>query len=56
MLRTGEAELGGTTLVAHKAAGHNSGCTTWTTEVEEDGERYRVVFVCSTSPSPSTTW
>lgn len=52
-LRHGDrVELGGTILVAHKTAGHTPGCTTWTTEVEEDGERYEVVFVCSTSTLP----
>lgn len=49
-LRDGDrVELGGTTLYAHKTAGHTPGCTTWTMEVEEAGERYDVVFVCSTS-------
>ena len=45
-------ELGGTTLVAHKTAGHTPGCTTWTTTVEEAGKRYDVVFVCSPNALP----
>lgn len=48
MLRDGEAvTLGGTTLVAHLAAGHTRGCTTWTTTVQEGGRTYNVVFNCS---------
>jgi metallo-beta-lactamase class B len=39
--------LGGTTLTAHLTPGHTQGCTTWTTDVVEDGHRYRVAFVCS---------
>jgi metallo-beta-lactamase class B len=39
--------LGGTTLVAHLTAGHTSGCTTWTTTVQEGGRTYNVVFSCS---------
>jgi metallo-beta-lactamase class B len=39
--------LGGTTLTAHLTPGHTQGCTTWTTDVVEDGRRYRVAFVCS---------
>jgi metallo-beta-lactamase class B len=41
--------LGNTTLVAHLTPGHTRGCTTWTMQVAEDGKRYDVVFVCSTS-------
>lgn len=52
-LRHGDkVELGGTSLVAHKTAGHTPGCTTWSTQVEEAGKRYDVVFVCSTSALP----
>jgi metallo-beta-lactamase class B len=36
-------------MVAHITPGHTKGCTTWTTQVEEAGHRYDVVFVCSTS-------
>jgi metallo-beta-lactamase class B len=39
--------LGGMTLVAHLTAGHTRGGTTWTTEVEEDGRTFAVVFFCS---------
>lgn len=48
MLRDGErVTLGGTTLVAHLAAGHTRGCTTWTTAVQEGGRTYNVVVNCS---------
>lgn len=39
--------LGGTTLTAHLTPGHTQGCTTWTTDVMENGRRFRVAFVCS---------
>lgn len=39
--------LGGMTLTAHLTPGHTQGCTTWTTDVVEDGRRYKVAFVCS---------
>lgn len=45
----GTVSLGGTTLTAHLTPGHTRGCTTWTTTVDEGGERLRVVFVGSTS-------
>jgi metallo-beta-lactamase class B len=38
--------LGGTELTAHLTPGHTKGCTTWTMEVEAEGEKYDVVFVC----------
>ncbi len=38
--------LGGVTLMPHLTPGHTKGCTTWTMEVEEDGQKYNVVFVC----------
>ena len=48
ILRDGESvTLGGTTLVAHLAAGHTRGCTTWTTTAQEGGSSYDVVFNCS---------
>ena len=34
-------------MVAHRTAGHTEGCTTWTTETEENGRTYKVIFVCS---------
>ena len=40
-------QLGGTTLTAHKTAGHTPGCTTWTTQVIENGKPLNVVIVCS---------
>ncbi len=41
--------IGDTVMTAHLTPGHTKGCTTWTTESEENGHRYHVVFVCSTS-------
>jgi metallo-beta-lactamase class B len=47
-LRDGEeVTFGGVTMVAHRTAGHSKGCTTWTTTVEDGGNRYNVVFFCS---------
>ncbi len=47
-----EVRLGGTTLVAHKTAGHTRGCTTWTLVVK-DGERsLNVVIVGSWYVNP----
>ena len=37
--------LGGTTITAHKTAGHTRGCTTWTLETSEGNLRRRVVIV-----------
>jgi metallo-beta-lactamase class B len=37
--------LGGTALQAHLTPGHTKGCTTWTTNVEEGGRSYGVVFI-----------
>jgi metallo-beta-lactamase class B len=42
-------KVGGTAMIAHITPGHTKGCTTWTTQVEEEGHRYDVVFVCSTT-------
>jgi metallo-beta-lactamase class B len=39
--------LGGTTLTAHLTPGHTQGCTTWTTDASQDGQRYQVAMVCS---------
>ena len=41
--------LGQTVMTARVTPGHTKGCTTWTTQVEENGRRYDVVFLCSTS-------
>jgi metallo-beta-lactamase class B len=50
ILQDGEnVRLGGVTMVAHKTAGHTRGCTTWSTVVEENGQKYNVVFICSLS-------
>jgi metallo-beta-lactamase class B len=48
MLHDGDTvTLGGMTLVAHLTAGHTRGGTTWTTQVQQDGKAYDVVFFCS---------
>jgi metallo-beta-lactamase class B len=39
--------LGGTTITAHLTPGHTQGCTTFTTDVTENGRRYHVAFACS---------
>jgi metallo-beta-lactamase class B len=45
-------ELGGVRLQAHLTPGHTEGATTWTTEVEEEGRRLRVLFFPSGNVSP----
>lgn len=40
----GKVTLGGVTLVAHITPGHTKGAVTWTTIVEEGGQKYNVVF------------
>lgn len=47
-----EVKLGGTTLVAHLAAGHTKGCTTWTLKAEENGKPYNVVILGSIGVNP----
>lgn len=48
VLQDGETvTLGGTTLTAHRTPGHTPGCTSWGFEVEEDGQTYDVLIVCS---------
>ena len=42
-----EVTLGGTTLVAHRTPGHTRGCTSWGMELEEGGETYNALIVCS---------
>jgi metallo-beta-lactamase class B len=42
-----EVTLGGVTMKAHLTPGHSKGCTTWTTVVEEGGNRHNVVVFCS---------
>ncbi len=41
--------VGSASMTARITPGHTKGCTTWTTQAEENGKRYNVVFVCSTS-------
>lgn len=44
--------LGGTTLIAHKTAGHTRGCTTRTVDEVEAGRTYHVVIVGGWSSNP----
>ena len=44
--------LGGTTLRAIHAPGHTRGATIWMTTVEDDGRRYQVAFLTTTTPNP----
>lgn len=41
--------IGDAAMTAHLTPGHTKGCTTWTTEVTENGRRYHVLFLCSVS-------
>jgi len=41
-----QISLGGTVLTAHLTPGHTKGCTTWTMQVEEAGQKYDVIFLC----------
>jgi metallo-beta-lactamase class B len=53
IIKDGEGvTLGGVTLVAHLTPGHTKGATTWTTTVEEDGQRLAVVFFPSGNVPP----
>ncbi|MBV9507726.1 MAG: subclass B3 metallo-beta-lactamase [Acidobacteriia bacterium] len=55
-LHDGESvTLGGTTLVAHLTPGHTRGCTTWTTQAEDNGKTYNVVINCSLRPPAVVT-
>ena len=45
--------LGDTVLTAHVTPGHTKGCTTWTTVVEENGQKYDVVLVCGLRMNPN---
>jgi len=47
-----KVELGGTTLIAHRTAGHTKGCTTWTMTVTEDGKPLQVVIVGGVGVNP----
>jgi metallo-beta-lactamase class B len=47
-----QVTLGGATLVAHLTAGHTRGCTTWSTQVQENGKTYDVVIIGSVGVNP----
>jgi metallo-beta-lactamase class B len=47
-----EVKLGGTTLVAHRTAGHTKGCTTWTLRVPDGGTSYTVAVLGSIGVNP----
>ena len=49
-----EVKLGGTVLTAHVTPGHTKGCTTWTMDVHDRGNTYKVVIVGGTSINPGT--
>ena len=46
-------QLGGTTLTAHKTAGHTEGCTTWTLQTHEGTRTLNVVIVGGWAPNPA---
>jgi metallo-beta-lactamase class B len=46
--------LGGVTLVAHLTPGHTPGCTTWTTEAQEDKRNHSVVIIGCIAPNERT--
>lgn len=53
VLRDGDVvTLEDTTLTARHTPGHTEGCTTWTMDVEEGGEKLTVVFPGSLSVNP----
>ena len=53
IIKDGEVvRLGSVALTAHVTPGHTEGNTTWTTTVEENGQKYDVVFVGSMSINP----
>jgi metallo-beta-lactamase class B len=45
-------ELGGVSLAAHLTPGHTKGCTSWSMQVNEDGKKYDVLFLCGLTVSP----
>ena len=50
IIRDGEkVEVGSAVMTAHITPGHTKGCTTWTTQVNENGRTLNVVFICSTT-------
>jgi metallo-beta-lactamase class B len=44
-----KVQVGTAVMTAHITSGHTKGCTTWTTQVNENGKTLDVVFVCSTT-------
>jgi metallo-beta-lactamase class B len=44
--------LDGTTLTAHRTAGHTRGCTTWTMQTQEGGRTFSVVIVGGWAVNP----
>ena len=44
-------ELGAVTLTAHLTPGHTKGCTSWSMQVDENGKKYDVLFVCALTAS-----
>ena len=47
-----QVQLGDTTLIAHRTAGHTQGGTSWALEVEENGETYLALIVGSFGVNP----
>jgi metallo-beta-lactamase class B len=45
-------ELGGVRLTAHLTPGHTKGCTSWSMQVNEEGNDYDVLFLCGLTASP----
>jgi metallo-beta-lactamase class B len=45
--------LGNTVMLAHLTPGHTEGCTSWELEVEEAGQRVKVVINCSIGVNPN---
>jgi metallo-beta-lactamase class B len=45
-------ELGGSKWVAHLTPGHTKGCTTWTTQLRENGRNLNVVIIGSPNVNP----
>jgi metallo-beta-lactamase class B len=41
--------VGDAVMTAHLTPGHTKGCTTWSTDAEENGKSYNVLFLCSVS-------
>jgi metallo-beta-lactamase class B len=48
-----EVTLGSTTLTAHRTPGHTKGCTSWGLEVEEGGQTYDALVICSFGVNPN---